>query len=37
METEGSLPCTQVPANGPYSELFKSSPNSQPVFIYDSF
>jgi len=27
METEGSLPCSQQPATGPYIELHESSPH----------
>jgi hypothetical protein len=33
MESEGSLPCSQKPANGPCSEPEESSPHSHTQFM----
>jgi hypothetical protein len=37
MESEGSLPCPQDPAIGPYPELDASSPHPPTLFPYDPF
>jgi hypothetical protein len=37
MEAEGSLPCSQELATGPYRELAASSPNLPTVFPKDPF
>jgi hypothetical protein len=33
METEGSIPCSQEPSTGPYTEPYQSSP-LQPILIH---
>jgi hypothetical protein len=33
MEPEGSLPCSQEPTTGPYSDLDESSPYSSILYI----
>jgi hypothetical protein len=37
IESEGSLPCSQDTATGPYSEPDESSPHSPIIFIQDQF
>jgi len=33
MEPEGSLPCSQQPTSGPYSESDESSPHHPSLFL----
>jgi hypothetical protein len=35
MEPEGSLPCSQEPATGPYTETDECSPYAHILFPYD--
>jgi len=37
METEGSLPFTQVPGTGPYTESDPYSPHLPSLFPWDVF
>jgi hypothetical protein len=37
MKPEGSLPCSQQPATGPYPELDESSPHTHTLFLLDPF
>jgi hypothetical protein len=37
MEPEGSLPCSQNPATGPYSEPDEYRPHSCTMFSQDPF
>jgi hypothetical protein len=37
MEPEGSLPCLQEPATGPYPKPDESSPCVHSLFLTDSF
>jgi hypothetical protein len=35
--TQGSLPCSQAPATGPYTEAAESSPHPHTLFLQEQF